>query len=251
MPSTPSIQWVCGSSPDHARQLFWQSLAQWARKNSGHGPLSLALTAGSSARRYYQGWRRELETAPPDIRAAFGENTLYFWSDERLVPYADPDSNYGMAREVLFSSPVFSSASIFPAPVAGPPVDCARAYAQTIRRSLAGAPVPRFDLILLGLGPDGHTASLFPGTDIYAEDDAWVRAVSGAADHPHDRLSFTPSLLNAAREVWFLVLGGEKRDAVARLRARRHSPRELPALVVDPARTAVTCFLDAAAAENG
>ncbi len=251
MPTQPSIHWVLGSSPEQAQQQFWQALAQWARQNSGRGPLSLALTAGSSARQYFQHWRRELEAAPPDLRAAFGENTLYFWSDERFVPYDDADSNYGMAREILFSSPMFSSARIFPAPVAGRADDCALAYAQTIRRHLTGEPVSRFDLILLGIGSDGHTASLFPGTDIYAEDEARVRAVRGTADHPHDRLSFTPSLLNAAREVWFLVLGADKRDAVAKLRARRQSPREVPALAIDPARTSITCFLDAAAAENG
>lgn len=251
MSTIPSIHWIYGSSPDEAQQMFWQTLSQWARQNSGRGPLSLALTAGSSARRYFQCWRRELESAPSDLRSVFGENTLYFWSDERLVPYTDPDSNYGLARDVLFSSPVFSSARIFPAPVASPPEDCARAYAQTIRRHLSGAPLPRFDLILLGLGADGHTASLFPGTDIYAQDEALVRTVSGTADHPHERLSFTPSLINAAREVWFLVLGAEKREAVAKLRARQRSAREIPALAVDPARAAVTCFLDAAAAENG
>ncbi|MHB8736159.1 MAG: 6-phosphogluconolactonase, partial [Terriglobales bacterium] len=139
-----------------------------------------------------------------------------------------------------------------PTPTSLPPDACAAAYLQDVRNHLVqdAAVIPRFPLIILGLGADGHTASLFPHTRLYADNNALIRTADATADHPHPRLTFTPALINAAAEVWFLITGAAKADAVARLHARSGPPAATPALVVDPDQTRITYFCDAPAAAN-
>ena len=187
----------------------------------------LALAGGETPRACYRvlggpGFRNDVPWSAVEI----------YWSDERLVPLDDPASNYAMARAALLDHVPIPARQIHPAPVEQP--DGALA-AEAYARELGALPRdtsdrPRFDLILLGLGEDGHTASLFPGDPVLLEERAWVRAVR-ASKPPPDRLTLTLPLINASRAVLFLVQGAAKRSALQAV--RRRDPR-VPASLVQP-----------------
>ena len=164
-------------------------------------PRSIALSGAWLARKCYE----ELRGAPldwPDIEVFFG--------DERFVPSSSEDSNEGQARRALLGYVEPRAVHSMYAP--GPIADAADAYDALIRRS------PPIDLIHLGIGPDGHTASLFPNTDALAEQRRFV-VPNGDDLHPHPRLTFTFPAIARARLVVVAVSGAEKRDAMARIRA--------------------------------
>ena len=172
--------------------------------------------------------------------------TVWF-SDERMVPPDHPDSNFAMADQALLSR------------LSNPPrVDAhaGRARRRRRRRRLRGAlreqlgRSPRFDLVLLGMGPDSHTASLFPGKPELDEDRRFAVAVPIAGMEPQvPRVTLTFPVLNAAREVAFLVAGADKADAIARAFTEPPDP-EAPAGRVRPDRGSLFVFLDEAAASK-
>ncbi len=241
-------RWILGRDAGQAGERFCVELEQWAERQPPREFSGIALTGGESARVFYAAWAEAFNTRfSPILRERLRSRAHYFWSDERFVPHSSAESNFHLAAEILLQPRACQH--IHPAPVDGRGAECAREYARQIRQLLpAPAGLPQFDLVLLGLGEDGHTASLFPHRDPYQDDELLVRFVNASADHPHDRLTFTPALINAAREVWFLALGRDKQPAVRQLYERRAQPKEIPALVADPARTAVSFFLDLDAA---
>jgi len=187
----------------------------------------VALAGGETPRGCYERLSREpYRTEVPWARVHV------FWSDERRVPLTDPASNYAMARVSLLDHVPIPRGQVFPMPVWEPDGNRAAAeYARTLERvPHTDAGWQRFDLILLGLGEDGHTASLFPGDEALSETRATVRAVRGSKP-PVERLTFTLPVINAARLVLFLVHGAEKRSALQA--TRRRDPR-LPAGLVQP-----------------
>lgn len=163
-------------------------------------PRTLALAGGSTPRGLY----RRLAAAPLD----WAETDVFF-SDERCVPPTHAESNYAMAQETLLRH--------VPARVHRMPGEAcdAAAYERELRAVFPQTP-PVFDLILLGLGADGHTASLFPGDPALDERERWVLRVE---QPDYARLTFTPPLLSAARAVLLLVAGERKREALSRLLA--------------------------------
>ncbi len=187
----------------------------------------LALAGGETPRACYRvlggpGFRHEVPWSAVEV----------YWSDERRVPLDDPASNSAMARAALLDHVPIPASQIHPAPVDEPDGDLA---AEAYARELAALPRdavgrPRFDLILLGLGEDGHTASLFPGDPAVLEERAWVRAVR-ASKPPPERLTLTLPVINAGRAVLFLVQGAGKRSALQAV--RRRDPR-VPASLVQP-----------------
>lgn len=206
-----------------------------------HGRCALVLSGGSTPRRLYG----LLGTTYHD-QIPWSQVDLY-WGDERYVPPDDPRSNFLMAREALLDHLSIPADSVFPMPTGYPdPEQAARAYEATLRRRFPG-PWPRFDLVLLGLGADGHTASLFPHSPALDEQQRWVVAVRAPADPPQ-RLTLTLPVLNHAAHVFFLVAGGDRTTALRRALDGATDMRTCPAAGVRPLDGDVTWWVDAAAA---
>jgi 6-phosphogluconolactonase len=173
--------------------------------------------------------------------------THIFWSDERCVPPEHPDSNFGSAQASLLARLPVSPVHINRIRGEDDPGLEARRYEAVVRQTVGGEP-PRFDIILLGLGTDGHTASLFPGGLAERETERLVVAAAPPIYAQHLRVTFTLALINAARNVVFLVAGAEKAQIVARMLSGRGS--HLPAGRAKPTGGKSRWILDAAAASS-
>jgi len=207
------------------------------------GRFAIALSGGRTPAKLYALW------AQVDAQAAGApwDRVHLFWGDERYVEHDDLLSNYRMTREALLSRITIPAENVHPFPTdCAEPDDCAKTYEAELRKYF-GADPPAFDLQLLGLGPEGHTASLFPGSPLLEEKTRWVAAVEAPA-RPRQRLTLTPVVLNEGRNTWFLVSGADKRAIVEALRAEK-DPRssEYPAARIQPAGK-VLWFMDKVAA---
>lgn len=202
------------------------------------GKFTLALSGGNTPKKLYQLLAGKTFQSKIDW-----QKTWIFWSDERYVPPTDPESNVGMAIDALLNHiPIPESQVIKPDTSAEPEISALR-YAQEIENVLGKD--PRFHLVLLGLGEDGHTASLFPGTDILHEKKALIRSVY-VPQKKTFRLSFTTPLINAANNVAFLVIGKEKAGIINRL--LNHKTPPYPARLILPVKGNLYWFLDTEAA---
>lgn len=169
---------------------------------------SVALSGGSTPKKLF-----ELLASPavrPDVP---WERMNFFFGDERCVPPDHKDSNYRMAQEALLSKVPVPSAQVHRMAGEREPAQAASAYEADLKRAFSGLPLPRFDLVLLGVGEDGHTASLFPETPALQETAHWV--VANHVDKLNaDRLTLTFPVINAARRVVILAAGASKADIV-------------------------------------
>lgn len=203
------------------------------------GTFRLALSGGSTPKALYE----QLATS-----AADWAHWQIFWGDERYVPNDHPDSNERMARQAWLNRVPIPTDQIYPLPTqsADPWQDAAIAAAD-LRRAfqLSEGDWPVFDLILLGLGDDGHTASLFPGT---AALDEQTRLVTVGDRDGQPRLTFTVPLINQARSVVFLVSGAAKQEAVKRALAAVGDSQQTPARLIQPQAGQLYWLLDRAAA---
>ena len=204
-------------------------------------PFAIALSGGSTPRLLYEILASDYRDAMPWSRVHL------FFGDERFLPPDHADSNYRMVREALLDHVAVPQANIHPMPTTGEPEEAAASYQrelQTYYRSEALAVQrPLFDVVLLGLGENGHTASLFPNTPALADTLHWV-VPCVPLDAPHTRLTLTYAALASSREVAFLVAGAGKRDVLARVRdGDRAQPSSRIASV-----GRVNWFVDAAAA---
>lgn len=175
----------------------------------------------------------------------------WVWADERFVPHEDPDSNYGMTRAAGLSRAPVPPKNINAVSTAGlSPREAAAAYEHTLkayrRADKLDAEHPLFDLILLGIGADGHTASLFSDNRALSEKHRWVLAVTGGSP-AKARITLTYPRLNNSRELVFIVSGEKKRSIVARVRA---GDRKMPAAKIKPVGR-VDWFMDRAPALRG
>lgn len=173
----------------------------------------------------------------------------WYWGDERFVPYGHPESNYRMVSEAMLSKVPVQPENIHPVPVDGTPEEAARRYERTLQNAY-GATIldptrPLFDLTLLGLGTDGHTASLLPGEPVLHERKRWVAAV--AHGRPEIRITMTYPVIESSRRVAFLVAGRDKAPIFRIIRAG-HS--RVPAARVQPVGE-LFWFVDRAAAGEG
>ena len=226
---------------DHAAERFAQ-LAYAAV--SERGRFSVALSGGSTPRALHA----HLAAAP--LREAVAWDRVHvFWGDERCVPPDHPDSNYRMARETLLDHVPIPATQVHRMPGELPPAEAAAAYEADLRRFFGGADWPGFDLVLLGLGDDGHTASLFPGTPALAETQRWVVAnrVEKLATW---RITLTAPAINQAGQVMFLVAGAGKAERLREVLRGPHRPDALPAQLVQPVSGQADWFVDLAAASG-
>lgn len=175
-----------------------------------------------------------------------------FWADERCVPLADPESNYYLAREYLFNHVNIPPAQIHPPQTTLEPGAAAAAYQVTLQNVLqpGSGRLPRFDLILLGMGEDGHTASLFPHHPLLNETEKWVAAVLNSPKPPPRRITLTLPVLNNARQVIFVVTGAGKAGMLPQVLGAAAPGDPLPARRVQPAQGELHWFVDQAAAAN-
>jgi 6-phosphogluconolactonase len=191
------------------------------------GRFSVALAGGNTPRRAY-----ELLAGPPFADAAPWDRMHIFWGDERCVPPDDPRNNARMAKEAWLDRVPIPPGQIHPLDCADSPAEAAWNYEVTLREYFAGRP-PRLDLVLLGLGDNGHTASLFPGSPVLAEAQHWAAAVFVAEPDLY-RVTLTAPFINQAAMVAFLVSGKEKALAIRDVIYGRRDPGRLPAQLIAP-----------------
>jgi len=210
------------------------------------GRFTIALSGGSTPRNLYTLIAANASTSLPWAQIFF------FWGDERHVPPTDPESNYRMAQETLLSKVPVPAANIFRILGENPDASAAaEAYEQTLRKFFvpAAGEFPRFDLILLGMGPDGHTASLFPETAALQEKSRlvvanWVEKLNTS------RISLTLPVLNAARQVAFLVGGADKAVVLHEVMEGNAPGEKYPSRLVRPSEGKLIWFVDRAAASD-
>jgi len=210
------------------------------------GRFTIALSGGSTPRNLYT-----LIAATAAASLAW-PRMYFFWGDERPVPPDDPDSNYRMANETLLSKVPIPAGNIFRIPAENPdPSAAAEEYEKTLRKFFALAPgeFPRFDLILLGMGPDGHAASLFPETAALAETSRLVVA-NRVEKLNTSRITLTLPVLNAARAVLFLVSGTDKASVLREVLEGNAPGEKYPSRLVQPTDGKLMWFVDRAAASQ-
>jgi 6-phosphogluconolactonase len=194
------------------------------------GRFSAALSGGETPRPLYR-----LLATEPYSRLIDWQKIHVFWSDERCVPPDHPESNYGMARETLLRHVPIPEGNIHRMAGEAEPVEAARLYEEMLHRFFIKESRARFDLTLLGMGSDGHTASLFPGTKVLAEKTRWVAAYY--VDNIRAwRITLTAAAINDSRRVIFLVSGKAKAPALRRVLAPGPDEQEeFPAQMIRPA----------------
>ena len=212
-----------------------------AGKAARAGEVFVALSGGSTPQRLYE----TLSTQEYHDRVPWIKTQL-FWSDERCVPPDHPDSNYGNSSAALAGLPI-SPLNVHRMRGEDPPEDAAREYEAEMREAFKVLPseVPRFDLMLLGLGEDGHTGSLFPGTPVLDDKTHLAAAVYVEKLQAH-RLTLTFPVINNAANVAFLVSGEKKRNIFKRV--MEDPSAGLPAQRVHPTNGKLMWFVDEAVA---
>ena len=221
-----------------AADLFVTLAVQSIRER---GRFLVALSGGSTPMALYRLLARE----PIDWTRIH-----VFWGDERLVPPEDAENSYGQAREALLKHIPIPTENIHRVASELDPVAAARDYAS-ILREFAAPPLdwPRFDLVLLGLGEDGHTASLFPGSPVDATEPV-IAVTAQYQGRPARRVTLTPPVFNAARQVIFLVTGANKAVTLKGVFSDYNSSEQIPAKRIQPADGQVTWLVDKAAGKE-
>jgi 6-phosphogluconolactonase len=177
-----------------------------------------------------------------------------FWGDERMVPYSHTDSNYRMAHAALLIKVPIPESNVHRILGELEPAEAALRYEDVLRETFqvtadeegGESGIPRFDLILLGMGGDGHTASLFPGSDAVHEKKRWA-VPNYVKDLGVWRVTLTPPVLNAAAHVLFLIAGGDKAERLYEVLHGPYRPDLLPAQLVEPQAGKLEWLIDEAA----
>ena len=230
---------VCRTAADEILRLV-------DRKGSNAKPITVVLSGGTTPRRLHV-----LMAGDPAVRTRLPWDDMhFFWGDERHVPPDDPQSNYRMARETLLSLAPIPAENIHRVPSEEPDaVQAAEKYEQELKAffKLEGGQMPRFDCILLGMGNDGHTASLFPETEVLLETKRIVAAYWVEKLKAH-RITLTVPVLNRADLIVFLVSGAEKAKALKAVLQGDYRPEQFPAQLIRPDQGKLIWIVDRAAA---
>jgi 6-phosphogluconolactonase len=208
-----------------------------------NGKFTAALSGGGSPQRLY-----ELLASEPFRDRIPWDNTFIFWGDERFVPFDDPENNARMCREKLLEHVPIPSDHIFPVPTSGEPEEAVAAYTSTLSSFFGESNAfPCFDFMLLGLGENGHTASLFPEKDVLAEKEKWVGSIY-LEDKDQHRITLTYPVINNALNVIFLVHGSNKANVLHEILEGPQRPKELPAQDVKSKNGSLLWLIDEDAA---
>lgn len=208
-----------------------------------HGSCSIVLAGGRTPGAIYR-----MLALPPRVGEIDWSNMRVYFSDERWAPRDSTQSNFRMVDETLLARLINSKPEVFPVDVdLSTPEDAAGAYADLIRKheGLGAGEIPSFDLVMLGVGVDGHTASIFPGSDIIQKKGAIVHAV------PHDgsyRITLSPEALFSAKRIIFIANGDHKAEIMKVVLEGNDPPEKVPARLYVPVADRVTFFLASNAA---
>lgn len=207
------------------------------------GPFTLALSGGSTPKLLFSILAKE------EYASSINWSKLHlFWGDERMVPHDDPESNYGVTKKLLIDHVPIPAVNVHPVKTELEPESAATEYAKEIDQLVAKANgLPRFDLIMLGMGGDGHTASIFPHQMELLKDPN----VTGIATHPESgqlRVTLTGPVINNAANVAFLVTGAGKTDRTAQILNQEDGHADYPTYHIQPSHGKLHWFMDEAAA---
>lgn len=245
------------ATPDIARDIrIFETAAEVARAAAdcftdiavasiaAEGRFSVALAGGSTPRRTYQ------LLASPEYRNRIAWSQVHiFFGDERCVPPMDADSNYRMVQEAMLSLLPIPEQNVHRMIGEGDAHANASLYESDLQTFFDGAPWPRLNLVLLGMGDDGHTASLFPGTDALNETKAWV-AANWVGKFQTYRITLTAPAINHAANIIFLVTGAGKAERLPEVLRGARDPLRLPCQLIQPVAGSLVWLVDRAAAER-
>lgn len=225
----------------HAAAVLFVRAAQEARPRNR---FNVVLSGGSTPRAFHT-----LLAAPPYRDQVEWSQVHFYWGDDRCVAPDDPESNFRMARETLLDKVPIREAQIHRMHTEEDPVVAANLYEEELRQdfALGEGQLPRFDLIYLGMGPDGHTASLFPHTAALAVTDKLVTA-NFVPKLSANRITLTYPVLNNAAAIAFLVAGSDKADALAAVLQGSRDPDTYPSQLIAPTDGDLFWLADRAAA---
>jgi len=209
---------------------------------ASRGRFAAALSGGSTPRQLYL-----LLAASPYREALPWQHMHVFWADERCVPPDHNNSNYRLANETFLAKAPIPAGNVHRIRGEAEPGDAARQYEGELAAFFGPGAVPAFDLVLLGIGEDGHTASLFPGSSLLRERTRLAMPVPRAQPAP-ERVTLTLPVLNAAAQVIFLAAGASKASILHEV-LEDGNPKDCPAGLVKPLRGSLTWMLDRGAAE--
>jgi 6-phosphogluconolactonase len=196
------------------------------------GVFRVSLSGGSTPKKLYQSLSQE----------SLDWNRIeWYWGDERNVPHEHADSNFRMVQEALLGPAKIPTSQVFAVPVEPEdPRQAAISYESTLRQKFGNeSPFPEWDLVLLGMGDDAHTASLFPETKALEESKRWF-VENWVEKFNAYRYTLTAPAINSGREIWFLIAGANKQEPLKRVRSGDHHPNLYPSQLIQPTRWFVT-----------
>jgi 6-phosphogluconolactonase len=223
----------------HAAELFVERAERSIRER---GRVLVALNGGATPTRLFQ-------LLASDYRDKVDWSRVHvFWGDERCVRYDDPGSSYGQARDTLLSRVAVPARNIHAVNTDLPPGEAAKDYVRILNQfSSDPLSCPRFDLVYLGMGEDGHTASLFPGSPVEVTE-AVLPVTATYQDRPANRVTITQVVFNQARMVVFMATGEKKANILAEVLSDRYNPELYPAQRIDPKDGQLIWLVDEAVA---
>lgn len=236
---------ICAAAESVAATAADIFIQQARQAVAARGVFTVALSGGKTPQHCY-----ELLARLPRREQIFWSDVHVFWGDERCVPEEDRRSNARMARQALLDRVPVEEAQVHPMRCSDGPAAAAISYENELRSHFAGSDPPRLDLIFLGLGEDGHTASLLPGSPVLQEKQRWVVEVLDVAGTSPEvpRITLTLPVINAARRVVFMVSGETKAEVVREVVQGSGAPGRLPAQLIWPGDGVLIWLLDRQAA---
>ena len=231
----PDLERLSRAAAEHFVDLARQAVAD-------RGRFAVALSGGSTPKSLYA-----LLATEEFLRRVDWPRVHVFWGDERCVPPDHVDSSYRMAKEILLDHVPLPSEQVYRIRGEIEPALAAAEYDSLLHDFFGEVSGPRFDLLLLGMGDDGHTASLFPNTAALNERERWVVENYVEAKHMW-RITLSPPTINAAANIAFLVSGAEKAERLRQVLKGDYQPHLLPAQIVKPVNGHLLWFVDEAAA---